>query len=114
MKFYRYVLDQGGKVELAAIPKPPAEFKSIPECFDKTLAHERFITKNIHRLVDLALKESDHATRGLLQWFVDEQVEEEARALELVTKLKMIGSSGSGLLYLDGKLAKRQTGGAAS
>ena len=111
LKFFDYVNEQGGRVELAAIDEPPAEFKSPPALFDQSLKHEQYITKSIGELVDLAIKEGDHATNEFLQWYVKEQVEEEANALELVTKLKMIGPSGSGLLYLDGKLAKRKAGG---
>jgi ferritin len=111
MKFFDYIHEQGGRVELGAIEKPPAEFKSPQALFDQSLKHEQFITKSIGELVDLAVKENDHATRNMLQWYVKEQVEEEANAQEIVTKLKMIGPSGSGLLYLDGKLAKRKAGG---
>jgi ferritin len=111
MKFFDYIHEQSGRVELGAIDKPPVEFKSPQALFDQSLKHEQFITKSIGELVDLAIKENDHATNNFLQWYVKEQVEEEANAQEIVTKLKMIGASGSGLLYLDAKLAKRKSGG---
>ena len=111
LKFFEYVNEQGGRVELAAIEQPPVEFKSPLAMFEQSYKHEQYVTQNIHGLVDLAVKEGDHATRSMLNWFVDEQVEEEANAQEIVMKLKMIGSSGSGILYLDGKLAKRKVGG---
>lgn len=111
LKFYEYVNEQGGRVELAAIKQPQTEFRSVLSMFEQTYKHEQFVTASIHALVDLAIKEGDHATRSMLTWFVDEQVEEEANDLEILGKLKMIGSSGSGLLYLDGKLAKRKLGG---
>ncbi len=75
--------------------------------FEKTLAHEQFVTKIINDLVDLALKENDHATQIFLQWFVSEQVEEEANDHEILDKLKMIGESGGGLYMLDRELGGR-------
>lgn len=111
MRFIDYVHEQGGRVELAAIQKPPFDFKSPMAMFEMTLKHEQYVTRSIHALMDLAIKEKDHATSSMLKWFVDEQVEEEANAQDLVTKLKMIGASAGSLLYLDGKLAKRKAGG---
>jgi ferritin len=111
LKFFDYVSEQGGRVELASIKQPPVEFKSPLAMFEQSYKHEQYVTQSIHGLVDLAIKEGDHATHSMLKWFVDEQVEEEANALENITKLKMIGPSGSGVLYLDGKLAKRKAGG---
>ncbi len=112
MKFYEYVNEQGGRVLLDAIAKPPAEFRSVLAMFELTAKHEATVTASINALVDLAIKENDHATRSMLTWFVDEQVEEESNAQDLVNRLKMIKDSGSGILYLDGKLAKRKAGGA--
>ena len=111
MKFFEYVNEQGGRVELAAIKQPPVEFKSPLAMFEQSFKHEQYVTQSINGLVDLAIKEGDHATRSMLNWYVDEQVEEEANAQEIVSKMKMIGPSGSGILYLDGKLAKRKAGG---
>ena len=111
MKFFEYVNEVGGRVELAAIKQPPVNFKSPLAMFEQAYKHEQYVTQSIHGLVDLAIKEGDHAANSMLKWFVDEQVEEEAHASEIVSKMKMIGPSGSGLLYLDGKLGKRKTGG---
>ena len=111
MKFFEYVNERGGRVELAAIKQPPVEFKSPLAMFEQAYKHEQYVTQSINGLVDLAIKEGDHATNSLLRWFVDEQVEEEAHASEIVSSLKMIGPSGSGILYLDGKLGKRKAGG---
>ena len=111
LKFFEYVNEQGCRVELAAIEKPPVEFKSPLAMFEQSYKHEQYVTQSIHGLVDLAVKEGDHATRSMLNWFVDEQVEEEANAQEIVIQMKMIGPNGSGILYLDGKLAKRKAGG---
>ena len=111
MKFFDYINDQGGRVELAAIKQPPMTFKSPLAMFEQAYKHEQYVTQSIHGLVDLAVKEGDHATNSMLKWFVDEQVEEEAHASEIVTQMSMIGPSGAGLLYLDGKLGKREAGG---
>ena len=107
-KFYHYVLSQGAIVELKAVKAPPSEFKSLLDMFEQTLKHERFITKSIHELVDLAMKEKDHASEVLLQWYVTEQVEEESQTNEIVQKLKFIGDAKGGLLILDHQLAKRK------
>ena len=106
-KFYDYLLHQGATAALEAIAKPKGVFKKAVDLFDATLKHEKTVTASIYELVDLAASEKDHATSSFLKWFVDEQVEEEASAQEILTKLEMIGDSPSGLLYLDGKLGKR-------
>ncbi len=111
MKFFDYINDQGGRVELAAIKQPPTTFKSPMVMFEQAYKHEQYVTQSIHGLVDLAIKEGDHATNSMLRWFVDEQVEEEAQAAEIVSQMSMVGPGGNGLLYLDGKLGKREAGG---
>ncbi len=110
MKFYGYVNDQLGLVKLGALAEPPAKFKSLLDVFEKTLEHERLITKAINDLAALAASEKDYATGVLLQWFISEQVEEEAAASDLVTKLKMIGASTGGLFMMDHHLGKRKAG----
>lgn len=107
MKFYNYINDQGGQVKLMAIDAPPTEFTSPLDMFDKTLKHEQFVTKRINNLVDLAIKEKDHATNIFLQWFITEQVEEEANGNDIITKLKLVGKKGDALLMLDKELAAR-------
>jgi len=107
MKIYDYVNDQGGQVKLMAIAEPPAEFGSPLDMFEKTLKHERFITKCINDLVDLAVKENDHATNIFLQWFVTEQIEEEANDNDIISKLKLVGKEGNGLFMVDKELAAR-------
>ncbi len=107
MKFYRYLIERGGRVKLYAIKEPPHEWNSPLHAFEETLKHERHITKCINDLVDLAEKKKDRATFNLLQWYVDEQVEEEANDEEIIQMLKMIGDHGHGLLMLDRELAKR-------
>ncbi len=108
MKFYDYVLERGGEIKLKAIDKPPHKWKDIIEVFEATLEHEREVTKMINDLVDLAISEKDHATVNFLQWFVDEQVEEEASVEELLSQLKLVEGKGSGLFMLD-REAKQRT-----
>ena len=107
MRLYHYIQDQGFQVELLAIEKPPKEFGSPLEMFEKTLAHERFVTKSIHGLVDLATEEKDHATQIFLQWFVTEQIEEESNDNDIIDKLKLAGETGNGLFMIDKELGAR-------
>ena len=104
---YQYVNQQGGRVVLKAIDKPPQNFTSVLDLFKKTLEHEKKVTGLINNLVTAARKENDHATDAFLKWFVTEQVEEEANAAELVQKIKLIGKDGNGLLMIDSQLAAR-------
>lgn len=113
MKIYNYVQEQGAFVELEAIEKPPVEFGSPLDMFEKTLAHEQFVTKSINELVDLAAVQKDHATSIFLQWFVTEQIEEEGNDNDIIDKLKLAGETGSGLFMIDKELGSRiYTGGA--
>ena len=106
MKIYDYINEQGGRVKLKAIKEPSSEFESPLDMFEKTLEHEKFITKSINELMDLAIKENDHATQIFLHWFVTEQIEEEANDNEIIAKLKLVGD-GNGLFMLDKELAAR-------
>ena len=108
MKLYDYVVERGGRVKLYAIEEPPSEWDSTLAAFEHTYEHEVNVTKRIHELVELAMQEKDYATYNMLQWFVAEQVEEEASASEIVEKLRLIGSDGRGLLMIDRELAARQ------
>lgn len=107
MKIYTYVNDQGEQVKLMAIDKPPVEFESPLDMFKKTLDHEKFITKSINELADLAIAEKDHATGIFLQWFVTEQIEEEGNDNDIINRLKLIGDNGNGLIMLDRELGSR-------
>ena len=107
MKFYNYINDQGGRVKLMAIDAPPTEFESPLDMFEKTLKHEQFVTKRINDLVDLSIKEKDHVTSIFLQWYVTEQIEEEANDNDIIAKLKLVGKTGDALLMLDKELAAR-------
>jgi ferritin len=107
MKIYDYINSQGGQVKLMAIAQPLTEFESPLDMFEKTLQHEKFITKSINDLVDLAIKGKDHATSIFLQWFVTEQIEEEANDNDIISKLKLVGEKGDALLMIDRELAAR-------
>jgi ferritin len=107
MKFYDFVNGRAGRVTLTAIDAPPKKWKSILDVFENTLSHEQKVTGLINDLVNLALKEKDHASQIFLQWFVSEQVEEEASADEIVQKLKLIGDAGGGIFMLDRELGQR-------
>ncbi|EHQ35817.1 ferritin [Methanoplanus limicola] len=109
MKFYSYMISRGGRVKLQAIKEPPTEWASPLDAFEASLEHEKFVTSRINLLVELAIEERDHPTNNMLQWYVDEQVEEEANAEEILNQLRLMGSQGnSSLLYmLDKELATR-------
>ncbi len=112
-KFYQYISDAGGRVVLAAIKAPPAEFEGPVEVFKEVLEHEQLVTKAIYKLVDLANKESDHGTNSFLQWFVTEQIEEEAAADNILQRLKLVAKSPEGLFMMDQDLASRKSEAAA-
>ncbi len=106
-KFYDYIIERGGKVKLQAIEEPKSEWNSTLEVFEAAYEHEQKITSLINKLVDIAEEEKDHASKSFLQWFIDEQVEEEASVDEIVQKLKMIGDSANGIFMLDSNLGQR-------
>jgi len=107
MKFFGYLNDIGARVELEKIDKPDMEWKSPEDAFKGALKHEKHITACINKLTDLAYEEKDHATRGFLAWFIQEQVEEVATATAIVEKFKMIGDNKSALYMLDRELGSR-------
>jgi len=107
MKFFNYVLERGGKVTLKLIEGPATEFKTPLKAFQAALEHEQFITKSINDLMDLAIKENDHATKSFLEWYIDEQVEEEASVDKIVNQLKMVGDNGHGIMMIDRELGQR-------
>lgn len=109
MKFFDFILDRGGVAKLAAMAEPASSWKSPLDVFQAVLKHEQDVSAGIHHLVDQARKNSDHPTDSFLQWFVTEQVEEEAAAEDIVQKLKLVGSEGPGIFMVDRELAQRQT-----
>lgn len=107
MKFYHFVNERGGRVVLHAIDQPPTEFESVLAVFEETLAHEQKVTSLIHSLYALAVEEKDYASQTFLQWYVDEQVEEEANVSHILAQLRMGGERGQALLMMDRALAQR-------
>lgn len=107
MKFYNFINDRGGTVQLASIEGPPIKWDSPLHAFQDAYAHEGKVTSLINGLVDMAAKQKDHASVTFLQWFVNEQVEEEASADGVVQQLKLAGDAGSGLFMIDRELASR-------
>jgi ferritin len=108
MKIYDHVIGRGARVILQKIEAPPVRWNSPLAAFEEAYKHECEISKKIHNLATMAMTENDHATNVFLHWFVDEQVEEEAQALDVINRMKMIGESKGGLLVLDHHLAKRE------
>lgn len=108
LKIFDMVIDMEGKVELMPIEGPPMKFESPLDVFTKILEHERKVTGMINNIYSLAREENDYAVQSALQWFIDEQVEEEKSALEIVQQLKMIGDETTPLLMLDSKLGSRE------
>jgi len=110
LKLFTYLGERGGRVTLQAIDRPPADYKSPLDIFQQVFAHEQKVTSLIHQLYAMAIKENDYATQIELQWFINEQVEEERNVAEIVAQLKMIGESGPSLLMLDRQLGARGAG----
>ncbi len=107
MKLVTFLLDRGGRLELAAIQAPPTEFGTVTQVFEKILQHERGITASINALFERSRAEKDYASEITLQWYVTEQVEEEATIGQIVDHLKAVGEQGGGIWYLDSKMGKR-------
>jgi ferritin len=107
MKFYDYINQRNGRVTLTALADPQIEWKSPMDAFEAAYKHEVHITAKINELVNLAIGEKDHAANMFLQWFVNEQVEEEKNPSDIIQKLKMIKDSSEGLYMLDKELATR-------
>ncbi len=108
MKIYDYILDRGGKVVLSDVPAPRQSWDSVLSAVDEFVRSEEENTQRIWRLVDVARDEGDKATEVFLNWFVEEQVEEEKLAQDLLAKVKLVGDNPAALLALDRELAKRE------
>lgn len=104
MRLFDYMLDRDGRVVLDTIDQPPSEFGTLLEMFEDVLEHEKEVTAMINKLYELSLANNDHASAVELQWFIQEQVEEEKSASDLVEHLKMAGDNSAALLMLDREL----------
>ena len=107
MKFFDFFSERGGRVVLQTIDAPPADFGSHLSVFEQTLAHEQSVTGMINTLYALALEEDDYASQVFLQWYIKEQVEEEASAAHILAQLKLVDGKAQGLLMLDSVLGRR-------
>lgn len=107
MKFFTFLQERGGRAVMQAVPAPPVEWESPLKAFENAYSHECKVSSMINDLVDLALSERDHAANAFLQWFVNEQVEEESSAEGVVQALKLAGDRSGGLFLLDRELAGR-------
>ena len=106
MKIYKYVLDQGAQIKLLPVEQPASSFEGALAMFEETLAHEQGVTKNFNELIDLVIAEKDHASHIFLQWFVTEQIEEEATVSEIIHKINLVGGKGDGLFMIYNQLGK--------
>jgi len=107
LKFFDYIIDRGGVVELMPIAEVPRKWDSIITIFEETLKHEQKVTALINHLMDVAIDERDHAAKSFLQWYVDEQVEEEDNVRTILDQLKLVGGAGNGLFMIDKDLSQR-------
>lgn len=112
LKFFDFLVDREARVVLHPIAQPPVEFDSTQAVMQQTLEHERQVTAAIHRLYSQAVKENDYPLQVMLHWFIDEQVEEEKVASQIVEQLKLLGDDRAGLLLLDARLGARGGSGA--
>jgi len=108
LKFYSHLKERRGNIKISQVPQPPTEYKSALEVFQAAYDHEVAVSKEINHLMEAALAEKDYAAVQLLNWFVNEQVEEESQTDAVLQQLKMIGESRGSLMYIDRHLAKRK------
>ncbi len=108
MKLYAYLLDSAATPRLEKLEAPEVKAKTIKELFEATLEHEKFITASIRELLELSLAEKDYATEGLVRWYVNEQVEEEKNAMDILQTIDLMGDSKQGLFMLNIELGKRK------
>ena len=101
LKLIKFVNERGGKACIDAIEKPPASFKNLKSVFEKLLQHELEVTKSINNIVDLCLQEKDYTTHNFIQWYVSEQLEEEALARTILDRLRLIDGDSGGMYMFD-------------
>jgi ferritin len=109
MRFYHFLIDRGAKIELTEIEAPRSDYAHPLEVFETSLAQEKQVTACIHTLYDAAEKHRDHESKNLLNWFLDEQVEEEKNVQDMIDRLRLVGDNPLGLLQLDQEASQRKT-----
>ena len=107
IRIFNYLINVGGKIQLKTIEEPKNIWKDVIEVFEETHKHECYITDSINSVLAIAHKEHDYATINMLQWFIGEQVEEEATVLKILNQLRMVEGKGPGLFMLDREMAQR-------
>ena len=107
MKFYNYITEVDGRILVTDIKNPQNNFKSVTDVFKDALEHEQSVTKRIYAIMDIAQDEKEHATQNFLNWFVGEQVEEEATMKGIIKRLERLGNDNHGLFMLDKELGAR-------
>ncbi len=107
MKFFHFINEMGGRAQIRGLDEPKSDYASLEEIFTLSLNHEKFVTGRIYLLMNMAQDEREHATISFLNWFIDEQVEEESGMTDLLNKVKLLGSEGQGIFLLDKELALR-------
>lgn len=110
MKLFDYMVERGERIELQQIDKPPVSFGAPVEAFKAALAHEQKVTGLINTIYEAAMSAKDYPTQVMLQWFIEEQVEEEDTTGTAVDRLEMAGDSHAALMFLDSEYGKRSTG----
>jgi ferritin len=101
LKLVKFVNERGGKAVIPSVEKPPLEFSTLKNVFESLLKHEIGVTESINNLVDVCLQEKDYTTHNFVQWYVAEQLEEEALARSMLDKLKLIGADSGGMYMFD-------------
>lgn len=110
LKLVKYINERGGKALIPALDSQPQEFESVQFVFEKMLSHEELVSSEINNLVEICLNEKDHTTQHFLQWYVSEQIEEEAVARRILDKLKFIGNDKAGMYFFDRDLGNMAGG----
>ncbi|HOK95679.1 MAG TPA: ferritin [Anaerohalosphaeraceae bacterium] len=105
--FYKHIIERDGTVRLAAVDAPPHQWSGVQQVFEAALKHEQHVSGLINSLFDLAVQEKDHAANLFLQWFVNEQIEEEKNARDIIGRLEIAGGTAGGLYMLDKEMAAR-------
>lgn len=111
LKLLRFINERGGHAIVPPLEEPPKKFKSVQAAFELVLSHEILVSTEINKLVEICLKERDYTTHNFLQWYVSEQIEEEALARKVLDKLKLIGGEKGGLYLFDRDLASIKANG---
>lgn len=107
MKMFDFVNERGGRVILTKIDGPKVEWENVVDVYEEVLAHEQHVTSLINNIMDIAIDERDHATKSFLNWFIDEQVEEESAAEAIISELRLIDGKGNGILMMDREFRAR-------